>query len=254
MTKRLWLERSVIIAIWIVYLLGRLGLLGQQMMIPTTFFQMAPAFMTAEWFVWILVDLLLVSLTLMMVQINFVQKGQRDLYQLFIRPFYVQALFFTLGWIISWLRGMDLISFLIAVFLGNTTLNMIRLISGKMQLRQQNWLRLPLGIAMGVAQAILMMSLAVFTNVRISPTVEIWATIALIIALIASAAFVYVKYGNELVMLPTLVYLCGLLIRWFGQDLYLASIAGASLIIALSLYIYFFYLQRKQLKAEKIAK
>lgn len=250
MLKSVWFERILVVLLWVVNLFGRFG--GMEgTAVTAEFFQNTPAFVSAEWFVWLLINILLVSFTWIVIRMAMVQKGQQDLYKIFIRPFYIQALFFTIVWIIAWLNGSDLVYFLVSVFMTNTILNMVRLISGKAQLRSQNWLKMPIGLAMGIAQALLIMSLAIFTNVRISATIEIWFTIALVIILIASVTFIYVKYGNELVMLPAIVYLAGLLVRWLNVDNILAIIAGVGLIITVGLYIRVFYFQRKQLKEEQ---
>lgn len=250
MFKSVWFERILVVLLWGAYLIGRFGGLGETA-ITAGFFQNTPAFVAAEWFVWLLINILLVSFTWIVIRMGMVQKGQQDLYRIFIRPFYIQALFFTIVWIIAWINGSDLVYFLVSVFMTNTILNMVRLISGKAQLRNQSWLKMPIGLAMGITQTLLLMGLAIFTNVQISATIEIWFTIALVIALIASVTFIYVKYGNELVMLPAVVYLAGLLVRWLNVDNILAIVAGVGLIITVGLYIRVFYFQRKQLKEEQ---
>lgn len=250
MLKSVWFERILVVLLWVVYLFSRFGGL-EETVVTSEFFQNAPAFVPAEWFVWLIINVLLVSFTWIVIRMGMVQKGQRDLYKVFIRPFYIQALFFTIVWIIAWMIGSDLVYFLVAVFLTNTVLNMVRLISGKAQLRNQTWLKFPIGLAMGIVQTLLLMSLAIFTNVRVSATIEVWFTIALVIALIASVTFTYVKYGNELVMLPAVVYFAGMLVRWLNVDNILALVAGIALVITIGLYIRVFYFQRKQLKEEQ---
>ncbi len=244
--KNIWLDRILITIIWLVYLACHAGLLFNHSGDILIFNQQMPAFITIENIGWLMVNGLLVALTWTIIREAFVTKGQRDLYRLYIRPFMLQSLIFVLIWIIAWFNGMDLVYFLVSALLMTTLLNTIRLISGKVQLRQQKWLKFPLGLAFGSAIAMMFMSLALFTNVTITPLAEFWFTLLLIVAMIAVSVYSYVKYGNEMIMLPTTAYLLGLVIRWWGQDFDILIIAILGFVISLGLYIYILYLQRKE--------
>ncbi|MBG9982442.1 hypothetical protein HZY86_04880 [Aerococcaceae bacterium DSM 111020] len=244
--KSIWLDRILIVIIWLVYLACHAGLLFNYSGDLAIFNPQMPAFIALENISWLMINGLLVALTCIIIREAMVTKGQSDLYRLYIRPFMIQCLLFTLIWIIAWFNRLDLIYFLVSAFLMTTLLNMIRLISGKRQLRKQTWLKLPIGIAFGSSTVLLFISLALFTNVTTASLTEFWFTLLLIIVLIATGVYSYVKYGNEMIMIPIIVYLFGIITRWWGQEFEIVTIAILGFVIALGLYLYIFYLQKKE--------
>lgn len=243
--KAIWIERLLLIGLWSVYLFFRLNNVNlmQEILADTS---SLPLVFPQTTIFWVILDIICISLTLIIITIPFKQQQIKINYQQYIQPKNIQLMTLLAICYILLSRELFLVNLFITALLYNCSLKTIQYTSAISFIRNDYLLKYSLGLIFGCINILLLLSFSGFIGHLPSTTWDIVFTIFILGALIALGVFNYVKYGNEAIMIPSILYFIGLVIRWYPSDINMVWISIICLFITVGLYLYIFNLQQKE--------
>lgn len=179
-------------------------------------------------------------------------------YQLLAAPKLVELYLYHVIYLVFWSQKLYLFAFIIVVLYLRRMISFMKLISRHRSLNQPSWLlKYPIGLHTG--WLIAMLGYAFYTHLK-SFGLEghnIWFTVmacVVIIVMVGLSAYLYAKYGNQLIMPAVLIFLMGLIVHHFPDSPFSMRHDAFFLIVTIAffiaLFIYSRYL-RYQLKQEE---
>ncbi|UUX33033.1 hypothetical protein [Fundicoccus culcitae] len=185
-------------------------------------------------------------------------RPDRDLllgtYRSYVRPLLFQALLFNLLWTISWCNNWILVSLVAVAYYARTMIRIMQLISFDPHLRLSPMLlKYPMGLHAGwviVSSIAIIDTLMLNQGIVTDSYLYVIIVAILLIAVIGVTAYYFAQYGNELLMIPAIWFLIGVVAQQLGKSSLYAQIifwlAVVLTVIGLGIYIHFLRLKQEQ--------
>lgn len=193
------------------------------------------------------------------VSIDFINIKNQEFvnhYRVLIQPRMLEWMALNILWLITWSYEWILVSLIVLLLYTSRIMNLTAVISRTPALRIKPWLlKFPMGLHLGW---LLVASMANLTTYLVSLGVDgtglwgiVWAA-GILVVVLALSAYYYMKFGNEMLMIPALWTLVGVFIKqspMFGfvhSEVILMYISVVLFIIGMVAFISLFRLQKEQ--------